>query len=447
MISRMVWTVPLVLPAELVAEYAIDLAAPYSAGWRYTHDDVGFSEDGDMYVLSHLNRYKQDGDKAVDPAEQSFGFSLVSRYRAGETGVPAGPAVFPGRTKHSKYGDAWGFRLAVLPEGTVVLSGRCDATYLLDRELTRIVGEYTTDPYRRPFEEYEVGNQFATRIRVAPGGRLLCLVEEYGTNEYGGFAPNLVAVTDDALRADRRPVLRAIASMDDQPLHQTAELDTRPYVLFQGQPVGMDHRPRGFSDSVTAHWKPLHRHRKKHFLGVPEPLAHDRFVVPIFSGLFRGGNRGNAFTFALVDDQGQVIGRLEGMDNWKDSPFTGECYRVATDPGRGRVYHLNRYGLYVWDADGMLLAKIPTDVKPFSVLKNFTLLGCSPEGGLVLVQDKQHLLVHIPVPEHGVGSGLPAAVEVALAAFAKQRTAVKKQWPQVAWHWTYESEAKATWLL
>ncbi|WP_459545853.1 hypothetical protein [Nocardia sp. X0981] len=442
----MVWTVPLVLPAELVDEYAIDLAAPYSTGWRYTHNDVAFSSDGDMYVLSHLGRYKHGGEEAIDPAEQSFGFDLVAWYPRGEE-IPAEPAIFPHRTKYSKYGDTCAVGLAVLPEGTVALSGRYDATYLLNPDLTRIMGEYTTDPFRSSFEEYEVGHQFATRIRVAPGGRLLCLVEEYGTNEYGSFSPNLVAVTDDPLTAGHRPVLRAIASMDERPLHQKTELDTRPYVLFQGRPVGMDHRPRGFTDTVTAQWKELYRSRKKHFLGVPEPLGYDRFVVPIFAGLFRAGNRGNAFTFALVDDQGKVLGRLEGMDDWKDSPFTGECYRLATDPTRGRVYHLNRYGLYVWDADGSLLAKIATDAKPFSVLKNFTLLGCSPEGDLVLVQDKQHLMVRVPVPEQGVGEGLAAALEGALAAFAKQRAAMKKQWPQVAWHWTYRTAAGATWLL
>ncbi|MEV0292561.1 hypothetical protein [Nocardia sp. NPDC050710] len=148
-----------------------------------------------------------------------------------------------------------------------------------------------------------------------------------------------------------------------------------------------------------------------------------------------------------MDDEGNVLGHLEGMDYRRDSPYTGECYRLATDPARGRVYHLNRYGLYVWDADGTLLAKVATDAKPFSVLKNFTLLGCTPDGDLILVQDKQHLMVRMPVPEHGVAEALAPAIEVGLAAFAKRRTAVKKQWPQVAWHWTYRPEAGSTrWL-
>lgn len=443
----MVWTVPLALPAELVEKYAIDLSAPYTGGWSYTHGDVGFSSAGEMYVLSRLRRYRRDGEDAAVPADQSVDFTIIVRYPVSGEGVPEVSAVFPVRTRYSKFGDTSDLQLAVLTTGDVALSGRSDATYLVEGGLGRVVAEYTTDPYRDSGREHEAGNRFATRIRVTPGGRLLCAVAEFGTHGYAGFSANLVAVTDEVLTAERRPVLRALASMDPQPKYQTPELDSLPYLTYQGRPVGMEHRPVvDFSDSVMGDWDWLYRTRE-HTLGTPEPLSDSRFVVPVFTRLFRGGNRGNAFAFALMDDEGAIHGRLEGMDRWADSPYTGECYRVATDPARGRVYHLNRYGLYVWNIDGALLAKVPTDTKPFSVLKNFTLLGCSPEGDLILTQDKQHLLVRIPIPEREAGDALASTVDAALSAFAKQRTVLKKQWAQVNWHWTYQPEpGRVHWL-
>ncbi|MFE7778747.1 hypothetical protein ACFU5O_33710 [Streptomyces sp. NPDC057445] len=36
-------------------------------------------------------------------------------------------------------------------------------------------------------------------------------------------------------------------------------------------------------------------------------------------------------------------------------------------------------------------------------------------------------------------TGLAAAVEEALRAYARQRTALKKQWTPVNWHWTKTS--------
>ncbi|GAA4965615.1 hypothetical protein GCM10023205_32470 [Yinghuangia aomiensis] len=434
-------TLPLPLPAEVVDTYAIDLAAPYTAGWGYQHLDAAYGPGGDLYVLSGLGRYKPGGEAAENPHDRTVALSLLARYAADGGGEPASMAVVRRRTRWSKFGDAWDFRLAVLPDGTVALCGRHDNTYLFDAELTREIGAYTQNSHRRAYEDYEPGTPFASRIAVTPGGRLLCVTAEYGTNQYGNFSANLIGIADTAPTAGERPAIHAFASLDARPKHQLPELDVSSYVMHEGRPVGLEHRPEpALGDLVAEEWAGLYQRRRK-WLGTPRPLADDRFVIPVFAELFRSGNRGNAFTFALVDDKGAVLGKLRGMHAYQDSPYTGGCYQVATDPARGRVYHLNRYGLYAWDADGELLAKVSTGIKPFSLLKNFSLLGCSPDGDLVLAQDKQHLLARVPVPADDLAGGLGTAVETGLAAFGKHRTALKKQWAQEAWHWTYRPEA------
>ncbi|MCF2532160.1 hypothetical protein [Yinghuangia soli] len=434
----MVLTVPLALPDEFVAKYALDLGV--SSRWVHEHVSAAFGATGDMYVMSKVWRYMPDGEVAEDPVKQSVSAWLIARYAAGGGDVPAAFAVFLTPAVFSKFGDVSDLRMAVLPDGNLVLAGRPDITYLVAGDLSRVVGSYTTDPYRMPFQPYTVGNPFATHVQVTPGGRLLCTVAEFGVRGTSRIAPNLVAVADAALTAEHRPVLRAIAAMDAAPVKQDAELDVRPYVHFEGRPVGLDHRPGpGLGDQVDRLWPPRYSHGN-HWLGHPVALADDRFVVPVFGRLFRGGNRGKQFAFVLMDDAGEVLGRLEGLDLYRDSPFTGECYRVSADPRSGRVFHLNRYGLYAWSADGTLLAKVATDTKPFTLLKNFTLLGCDPDGSLVLAQDKQNLLVRLPVPADGLAEGLARAVADGLAAFGKQRTALKKRWTPQEWHWTFRPE-------
>ncbi|MEU9214308.1 hypothetical protein AB0D27_42150 [Streptomyces sp. NPDC048415] len=163
------------------------------------------------------------------------------------------------------------------------------------------------------------------------------------------------------------------------------------------------------------------------------PLAEDLVVVPLFARTFRGGSRGQPFVFALVNDQGEMTGRLHGMHEWRDSPFTGFCFTVAADPHRHRAFHLNRYGLFAWNVGGQLRARLDTEAKAFKPLTHFTLTACSPDGHLLLVHNKQHLVLRVPAPDD-LGD-LASVVETALRTYAKQRTALKKKWAPVNWHW------------
>ena len=54
-------------------------------------------------------------------------------------------------------------------------------------------------------------------------------------------------------------------------------------------------------------------------------------VQPLFHSLMRGGSKGLEFAFALLSLDGQVIGRVEGIDRHDDSPFVEHHYRLAID--------------------------------------------------------------------------------------------------------------------
>lgn len=162
-------------------------------------------------------------------------------------------------------------------------------------------------------------------------------------------------------------------------------------------------------------------------------VREDLFVVPVYGHIYRGGSRGQRFAFVLVSDEGEFVGQLGGMHLHRDSPFTGFCFEIAADPVRERIYHLNRYGLFAWTATGIRAQRLDLEDKRYKLLKHFTLVDCTPAGELILVHRTQHLLLRIACPD-ALGD-LGQAVEDALRSYARERTALKRQWQPVNWHW------------
>ncbi|MBO8191085.1 hypothetical protein ITI46_05160 [Streptomyces oryzae] len=432
-------TLPLALPGWLVNTYQLDLTANYSTGWAFRHCDVSFSPDGHMYVLSEVGRYVPGGDHAEDPAERTFSCDLVTRY--GADGAPLATTI-TGIPDPEGTPSAIAWRgvdsLCVLPDGTVALTAGGDDTYLLDAELRTLLGAYTRPSVTMEESEFDepFGDSFAGRIRVTSGGRLLCALDEYGPNRRGLLSPNLVALTGAGLTPTSRPDVEVIASVDGHPLHQTTE-HVRPFAFHQGRRVGYDHRPTpDLAELAERRWSDVDWNHYPATLGFsPEPLSDELFVVPLIGHEWRSGSRGQPFVFILINDSGELVGRLGGLDYWKDSPFTGRNFTVVTDQDRQLAFHANQYGLYAWNAEGTLLAKVPTEDKPFKVLTNFALLGCSPAGELVFAHRKQHLLLRVPVPDT-VGE-LASSLEVALRTYSRERSRLKKALGPINWHWIY----------
>ncbi|QFG24555.1 hypothetical protein [Actinomadura sp. WMMB 499] len=425
---------PLVLPDSLVDIHRIDLAAPYSVrtsgGWGVEPLDVAAAPRGDVYALYILYRYTPGvEDDEPDPAVGNFRYRIITRYSP--DGVPLATALCcPSHTGHwtSAVADGNEMTLCVLPDGVLSVNSHPDCTTLIAPDLSAVAATYRTEG-RRAFEEFVPGDPFACSISATPSGRLLCMTTEYGVQGYGSSLANIVGVADGPLTADHKPSIRAVASFDPEPDRQTED-DLRPHVRFGGRAVGLRNRPR---PALREIFEPGAARSKWALSEIYRPVAmsDDLFVVPMRA---RRGSRGGAFAFALVNDEAESTGRLQGMDPWKDSPFTGECFNVAA--GGGRAFHLNRYGLFVWNADGELAVNLSTDDKAFQPLKNFTLTTCSPANELLLVHARQHLILRVPVPEDLAGLG--TSVEAALAAYRKERTALKKQWAPIEWHWVQD---------
>lgn len=47
---------------------------------------------------------------------------------------------------------------------------------------------------------------------------------------------------------------------------------------------------------------------------------------------------------------------------------------MVGDAYRARALHLNRHGLYAWDGEGWVRARIPTWDAPFTALSHFALM-------------------------------------------------------------------------
>ncbi|MGN9846785.1 hypothetical protein ACTMTI_52670 [Nonomuraea sp. H19] len=437
----MTHAIPVPLPSPLVDHHAIDLERKYTDGWGVKVDDVATASSGEIYALYSVHRHTCGvADEEADPAKADFGYSLVTRY------APDGTLLATAVSGQSEYlrqdttlggpttglgRDLWWAKgLCVLPDGTLAATGSGDHTHLVTADLTAVTAHHGM-PHRR----YDDGQRdpFATWISTTPDGRLLCTTGEYGLYNYANLLDNIVSITDQSLTSTSKPTLRALASMEAQPVKHT-EADLRPDVLFNGEPVGMDHRPR---PSLTEHLTELEQTARQWDwhdarLGRPAVVREDLFVVPVYGHIYRGGSRGQRFAFVLVSDEGEFVGQLGGMHLYRDSPFTGFCFEIAADPVRERIYHLNRYGLFAWTG-GVRAQRLDLEDKRYKPLKHFTLMDCTPAGELILVHRTQNLLLRIPCPA-SLGD-LGQVAEEAVRSYAKERTTLKKQWQPTNWHW------------
>ncbi|MCY0954603.1 hypothetical protein [Streptomyces sp. H27-S2] len=230
--------------------------------------------------------------------------------------------------------------------------------------------------------------------------------------------PNLVGVADGELTCGNAPLIHALAPLDPEPARQ-GDADLRAHVSCRDVPAGPANRPRpALSEPPAGEDRLSGWHDSR--LGRPGPLADDPFVVPVHARTFRGGSRGQPFVFALVNDRSEMTGRLHGLHEWCDSPFTGFRFNMVTDVRRGRAFHLNRHGLYAWNRAGAPRAKPDTGSETFKALTHFTPGGCSPDGDLLLVHTTQHLVLRVPArhrrPDRAPDRGRGGTARVRTAA-------------------------------
>ncbi|MFF2643636.1 hypothetical protein ACFVUB_27815 [Streptomyces niveus] len=427
---------PITVPASLLDVHHLD---PEAGGWGLRSDHAVATAAGDTYVLTGLRRYRAQAVGSANPAEQNFGYQLITRH--GFDGKPTATAVFgqevPGGGP-SAIPERDATTLAVLPDGTVAVSSKPGSTHLLSPDLDEILTSWPMSWGWKKEQDDPGDDPFAASIAVTPAGRLLCMTSEYGLSNWAGAHPNIVAISEPGttLGPGCKPVLRAIATLDARTDCQS-DADSYAHVRYGDKPVGCGNRP---SPSLTEALSELTGTSGSLYgyldatMTRPAALGDELFVVPVFGKTYRSTNLGQEFSFALIDDRGVLKGRLGGLHLREDSPFTGFDFTVVADPYHARAFHLNRYGLYAWSADGVLRARMPTAEKPFKPLAHFALLECTPSGELLLAHRKQHLLLRVPVPQDL--DDLAVALEDALKGYGRERTALKKQYSPVNWLWS-----------
>ncbi|MFF8764040.1 hypothetical protein ACF07Q_05955 [Nocardiopsis dassonvillei] len=434
-------THPLTFPRPLVLPGAHEDGA-YS---RLSHVAADLSLSGDCYVLSALRQYSACKTRGIR-------MWTLSRYRP--DGTLASCLVTSQETENhrrrtSSGTNVHGNDLCVLPDGTVALSSDCNSTSLLDAELTTLLRVWkdgrTGVGEKRAGTDEDSECSFAAAIRTTPSGRLLCVVSEAGVHRWSGKAPNLIGLADGPLTPGHRPTVEVFACLHTP--EETRRLPSEggdtslpvPHTDYRGAPAGGGNRPSpGIVAAARARWPELGRQLQartfRAHLNAYAVVADDLFVVPVFDDWRPTKN--SKYAYALVDDTGALVGRLDGPGTDKRSPEPGDHHAVAADPARGRIFHVNQSGLYVWSANGTLLTVLPTTDKAYRPLRHLKLMGCGPEGDLVLIRPEHNLLTRVEVPDDL--DRLGDAVAAALADHTRQRARLKKQLSPTDWLWTRE---------
>ncbi|MBE3001614.1 hypothetical protein IDM40_23390 [Nocardiopsis sp. HNM0947] len=352
-------------------------------GGRYTLSDVGPD-------LTHAGVSHNDRGAVTE--------QVLTRYSP--DGRPSAQTLVRGSHEWS-VADA----LSVLPDGRPLLSTRDNRARVLEPGLD------TAEPVCAPGTD-----RWAHRTRTTPSGRVLCLLGDnvvaVSQEPVGTELPELTAVT--ALRRER-PALRgpryyppSDGSGEGEPRTELAEQITGRYGTGFRVP-----RPESVRDVV--------------------PIDDSTFVVLMLGWFKHAAQRGGDFLFGLVDSEGTLLGHLD-LDTHRDSPCRGVRYDVVTDHRRDRIVHLNTFGLYTFDLSGNRTCQLSTEDRRFAPLKHFRLHDIDGNGGLVLVHEKQHLVLTVPLPDDV--SDLPDAVTDALAHFRRARHRLKKEYAPTDWNWT-----------
>ena len=372
------------LPGQLVRDREINLANTFEWG----HLAVCTAPSGERYVLSDLlyNYYRYDKSDPRRPVEGQ----ILTRYDA--SGAVICQVFVPGGTSF------WGYparSLSLLPDGSVLFSRKDNRAYRFDPALTSATQAAAPGCPGEPV--------WAFRTRLTPTGRAVCLLGE-----------NVVAVSDEPVRA-RMPSLSAVTAMSVS--DDVFWLDTAycPPANAAGEGT-----PRSVLKQELDEAFPRHRVDWLHDV---VPLDDDIFVVLAIGWKKGAYKRGGHFVFALMDANGKVRGRLD-LDTYRDAAARGIRYDVVVDQRRRRVFHLNTFGLYVFDDTGARIGHLSTGDKAYRPLKDMQLREFDPTGNLVLVHEKKHLMLTIPVPDRL--TDLPDVVVDSLDTFRKTALAIRR---------------------
>ena len=391
---------PILLPEQFVRDHEIDLENTF----EWMHRSVCTGPGGDRYVLSDLSyNYYRYND--ADRDREMVAGHLVSRY--GPDGTPAGQ-VFVEWSRANAGATYALVSLSVLPDGRVVFATRSNRAWAFDAALTS--AEEVTAP------GVTGDPTWAFRTRLTPSGRALCLLGE-----------NVVALSQEPFGATF-PALTAVTALLRKPNGSTRW----PLYCPPGGRLG-EGEPLTELDEQFRAETPGPGGPRPSWICDALPIDDSTFVVLTAGWKKQAYKRGGQFLFALVNSDGKLLGRLD-LHTYRDAAARGVRYDVAVDQTRRRVFHLNTFGLYVFDDTGARTAVLSTSEKEHKPLTHFQLREFDPTGNLVLVHEKQNLVLTIPVPDDL--DDLPGAVTDSLALFRKERTRLKKAHTPKNWHWT-----------
>ena len=373
--------------------------------------EFSFSADGRMFVLSHLTNPPALSALVINVYDKDF-----APYRIADL------TNLDGSIKTNST------EIAVVGEN-VIVSDITNRSFLFDLNLETRTGAFAAPQTETLQAAYDQG--LACKIKLTQDGRLICVVA-YQPQNFGFFKPSLICLSDSTqLTPSHRPQFTCIARLEKT--NSTGDA-VFPYIHMPGgacAPCQNDSLPSLVTEAEQRFGLLL---TLRPWLNQALPISDNRFLVSVFHGHMSSG-KGLDFAFCIIDETGRLIGRLEGIDKFNESPFVEHHYRVAFDPAHNRIVYKNKTSFFLFDCNGQPVATVKLDGKPLSTLAAFKLGTCSVDGRVVLYHPKNHqILVLDPMAQP---NELKDALEQAAEYVNKQRTALKKQYKCVNSNWLH----------
>lgn len=245
------------------------------------------------------------------------------------------------------------------------------------------------------------------------------------------FSANLVCLSDGSpLSVAQRPQLDCIGCV-----YSTLDYETNawfPYIkMSSGERVGTGCRPVPslLSQASELFGVGLHDGWIKQAL----PLDETKCAVSLFHKYMRGGSKGLPFAFGILDYAGRVVGRLDGIDDYNESPYSEHHHTLAVDRRYRRIVYKNKAAFFLFDFDGRVLAKVALDNADVKAMAAFHLGCCGADGQIVLYHRKQHLVLQMDPIAQPVD--LESAIAIAMTDYNAQRSKLKKQHAPESYRW------------
>lgn len=368
------------LPEEIVCQNQLDLSLDFGL----KHNKFCFSNDGRLYVLTTISYYGR---------EKIYQNLLVTIFE------PDGMLQRQfdlNELRETLYqtGDKVSC-LSILPDNLIAICSENNKTFIFNQDFTQLIAKFDKfHPQLIQKTPYILAGNLAFDLTKDFDDRLLCAVS---------VIPRRVNTLNHLLLAvSKKPVnFTKEIHLDFINIYQGrgagGREDIYPYI-FQGHKEYKNPSPEKISSLREQIQEKVFNGRSIisdayfFFESRIVALPDEKFILPVFY-IQRELDKWSEFTFVIINYSGELIGHLKGIRLSAESPHLNQDYEIVFDQASQRIVYKNDFAFYFFNLDGELLHKEVLKNLYFPMLKEYRKLklrACSPDGQLVLLDEKRH---------------------------------------------------------